>query len=125
LRALGGRTVGARALELLSPQVYCHVDILRGALAKRARYDRVAVHRRAAASSSHDDSHPGNSTLYTGAVRPHTGFVESLFFISPRAGHGSAQVFEMLSAFSFFSCISCACAFRAGDDASIFFSEPV
>jgi hypothetical protein len=28
------------------------------------------------------------------------GFVESLFFISPRTGHGSSQVFEMLPATS-------------------------
>jgi hypothetical protein len=60
--------------------------------------------------------------LHTGAVRPYTAFVGSLFFISPRTGHGSSQVFEMLPAFS---CISRACAFRAGGDASIFFSRPI
>ena len=51
--------------------------------------------------SSHDDAHPDNSTLHTGAVRPHTGFVGSLFFISSRTGHGSSQVLEMLPAFSY------------------------
>ena len=85
-------------------------------------FGAAARYRRATVGSSHDDAHPDNSTLHTGAVRPHTGFVESLFFISPRTGHGSSQVFEMLPAFS---CISWACAFRAGDDASIFFSGPV
>jgi hypothetical protein len=73
----------------------------------------------AARYRSHDDAHPDNSTLHTEAVSPHTGFVGSLFFISPRTGHGSSQVFEKLQAFS---CISWACAFLAGDDASIFFS---
>ena len=53
---------------------------------------------------------------------PHTGFVECLFFILSRMGHGSSKVLEMLPAFS---CISWAYAFRAGDDASIFFSGPV
>jgi hypothetical protein len=41
-------------------------------------------YRRTTAGSSLDDAHPDNSTLHTGAVRPHTGFVESHFFISPR-----------------------------------------
>jgi hypothetical protein len=27
------------------------------------------------AGSSHDDAHPYNSTLHTGAIRPYTGFV--------------------------------------------------
>jgi hypothetical protein len=79
-------------------------------------------YRRATVFSSHHDAHPDNSTMHTGAVRPHTGFVESLIFISLRTGHGSSQVFDMLSAFS---CISWACAFRAGDDdAFIIFSGP-
>jgi hypothetical protein len=81
----------------------------------------AARYRRATVGSSHDDAHPDTSTLHTRAVRPHTGFVESLFFISPHTGHGSSQVFEMLPAFSW---ISCACAFRAGDDASIFSVGP-
>jgi hypothetical protein len=59
-----------------------------------ARYCRATV------GSSHDDAHPDTSALHTGTVRPHTGFVGSLFFISPRTGHGSSQVFEMLPAFS-------------------------
>ena len=81
----------------------------------------AARYRRATVGSSHDDAHPDTSTLHTRAVRPHTGFVESLFFISPRTGHGSSQVFEMLPAFSW---ILWACVFRAGDDASMFFSGP-
>jgi hypothetical protein len=85
-------------------------------------FGAAARYRRASVGSSHDDAHPDNSALQTGAVRPHTGFVESLFFISSRTGHGSSQVFELLPAFSY---ISRACAFRAGDDASIFFSGPV
>jgi hypothetical protein len=48
--------------------------------------------------------------------------VESPFFISSRTGDGSSHVFEMLPAIS---CISWACALRAGDYASIFFSGPV
>jgi hypothetical protein len=48
--------------------------------------------------------------------------VRSLFFISPRTGHGNSRVLEMLPAFS---CISCARAFRAGDNSSIFISGPV
>jgi hypothetical protein len=67
------------------------VAIISGAA---ARYHRATV------GSSHDDAHPDNSTLHTGAVRPHTGFVESLFFISSRTGHDSSQVLEMLPAFS-------------------------
>ena len=78
-----------------------------GALAKRTQYDRVDVHPRALEPGSrhhiwrcsHDDAHPDNSTLHTGAVRPHTGFVGSLFFISPRTGHGSSQVFEIAASF--------------------------
>ena len=58
-----------------------------------ARYCRAKV------GSCHDDANPDNSTLHTGVTRPHTGFVENFFFISPRAGHGSSQVFEMLPAF--------------------------
>jgi hypothetical protein len=77
---------------------------------------------RATVGSSHDDAHPDNSTLHTGAIRPHTGFVESLFFLSPRTGHGSSEVFEMLPAFS---CSSWACVFLAGDDASIFSVGPL
>jgi hypothetical protein len=39
--------------------------------------------------------------------------------ISPRTGHGSSQLLEILSAISY---ISRACAFCAGDGATIFFS---
>jgi hypothetical protein len=85
-------------------------------------FSAAARYRRAIVGSSHDDAHPDNSTLHTGAVRPHTGFVGSLFFMLPRTGNSSSQVFEMLPDFS---CISWACAFRAGGDASIFFSGPV
>jgi hypothetical protein len=102
-------------VEWLCPRERWHpeVVIIFGAA---ARYQRLTV------GSSHDDAHPDNSTLHTGAVRPHTGFVESLFFTSSRTGHGSSQVFQILPAFT---CISWACAFRAGDNASIFFSGPV
>jgi hypothetical protein len=62
-------------------------------------FGAAARYRRATVGSSHEDAHPDNLTLHTGAVRPHTGFVESLFFISPRTGHGSSQVFVMLPAF--------------------------
>jgi hypothetical protein len=62
-------------------------------------YGAAARYRQATVGSSHDDAHPDNSTLHTGAVRPHTGFVENLFFISTRTGHGSSQVFEPLPAF--------------------------
>ena len=72
--------------------------------------------------SSHDDAHSDNSTLHTGAVRPHTGFVESLFFISPRTGHGSSQVFEMLPAFFVdFARVRFSC----GGHTSVLFSGPV
>jgi hypothetical protein len=47
----------------------------------------AARYRRATASSSHDDAHLDDSALHTGLVRPHFGFVGSLFFISPRTGH--------------------------------------
>jgi hypothetical protein len=66
-------------------------------------FGAAARYRRATVGSSHNDAHPDNSTLHTGAVRPHTGFVGCLFFISPRTGLGSSKVFEMLSASS---CIS-------------------
>ena len=114
---------------------YCHVDIVRGALAKRTRHDRVDVNPGAFGtrkSPSYLARRNATAGLQLAAVmmtririiqRCTRGrFVESLFFISPRTGHGSSQVFEMLPAFL---CISWACAFRAGDDASIFFSGPV
>jgi hypothetical protein len=53
-------------------------------------FGAAAPYRRDTVGSSHDDAHPDNSTLHTGAIRPHTGFVESLFFISPRTGQGSS-----------------------------------
>jgi hypothetical protein len=84
-------------------------------------FGAAARYRRDTVGSGHDDAHPDNKTLHTGAVRPHTGFVKSLFFISPRTGHGSSKVFKMLPTFS---CILWACAFRAGDDSYIFFSGP-
>ena len=46
----------------------------------------AACYRRATVGNSHDDVHPDNPTLHTGAVRPHPGFVESILFISPRNG---------------------------------------
>jgi hypothetical protein len=56
-------------------------------------FGAAARYRRAKAGISHDDANPDNSTLHTGAARLHTGFVKSLFFISPRACHGDLQVF--------------------------------
>ena len=55
----------------------------------------AACYRRATVGSSHDDVHPDNPTLHTGTVRPHPGFVESLFFILSRSGT-HILVFEML-----------------------------
>ena len=78
-------------------------------------FGTAARYRRATVGSSHDDAHPDNSTLHTGAVRPHLGFVESLFFITSRTGNRT-QVFEMMPAFL---CILWACAF-AGGGAAIF-----
>jgi hypothetical protein len=47
-------------------------------------FGAAARYRPATVGSSLDDAHPDNSTQHTGAVRPHTGFVARLFFISPR-----------------------------------------
>jgi hypothetical protein len=55
-------------------------------------FGAAARYRRATVGSSNDGAHPDVSALQTGAVRPHTGFVESLFFMSPRMGHGSVNV---------------------------------
>jgi hypothetical protein len=82
----------------------------------------AARYRRATVGSSHDDARPDNSTLHTGAVRPQTDFLESLFFISPRTGHGSLQVLKMLPVFvMYFAGVRFSC----GGDASIFLSGPV
>jgi hypothetical protein len=67
-------------------------------------FGAAARYRRAAVGSSHDNAIPDYLALHTGAVRPHPGFVASFLFISPRTGHGSSQVFEMLPAFSRISC---------------------
>jgi hypothetical protein len=77
-------------------------------------FGAAARYRRATVDSSHDDAHPDNATLHTGAVRPHTGFVGSLFFISFRTGHGSSKVFEMLPAFSC-KCSKCCHGSTSGD----------
>jgi hypothetical protein len=63
-------------------------------------FGAAARYRRARVGKSYDDERPDYSTLHTRAVRPHTGFEESHFSISPRTGHGSSQVFEMLPVFS-------------------------
>ena len=118
-RALGGWTAGARALAARSSQVMSVLCVARWRSARnmidwmcsQERWNPevaiifgAAAHcRRAKAGSSHNDARPDNSTLHTGADRPHTGFVGSFFFILPSTGHGSSQVFEMLLAFS---CIS-------------------
>jgi hypothetical protein len=57
-------------------------------------FDAATRYRRAIVGSSHDDAHPDNTALHTRAVRPHTGFVASIFFISPRTGHGISQNFR-------------------------------
>jgi hypothetical protein len=59
-------------------------------------FGMAARYRRANAGSSHDDTHRDNSTPHKEAVRPNTDFGENLFFVSPRTGHGSSKVFEML-----------------------------
>ena len=59
----------------------------------------AARYRRATVGSSHDDAHPDNSALHTGAVCPQTGFVESFFFISPRTGHGISQIVRNAASF--------------------------
>ena len=41
-------------------------------------FGAAARYRRATVGSSHDDAHPDNSTLDTGAVRPNTSFVLQL-----------------------------------------------
>jgi hypothetical protein len=61
-------------------------------------FGTAARYRRAKIGSYHDDAHPDNSALHTGAVRPHSDFVESFFFISPRMGH-RMQLFEVLHSF--------------------------
>ena len=138
-RAMGGRTAGVRALGFLPSQVllpcrhcaWCVDERALGNIEWLCIQERwnpevaiilgtAACYRRATVGSSHDDVHPDNQTLHMGAVRPHHGFVESLFFISSRNG-ARAQVFEMLPAVS---CISWACIF-AGDGAAIFFSGPI
>ena len=104
-RALGGRTAGVRALAFLPSQVllpcrhcaWCVGERARGKIEWLCIQDRrnpdvaiilgtAACYRRATVGSSHDDVLPDNPALHTGAVRPYPGFVESLFFISPRNG---------------------------------------
>jgi hypothetical protein len=64
-------------------------------------FGAAAHYRQATVGSSHYDAYPDNTKLHTGAVcPPHPGFVESPFFISPRTGHGSSKMFDMLPAFS-------------------------
>ena len=55
--------------------------------------DSAACYRRATVGSSHDDVHPDNPALHTGAVRPHPGFVESLFLriVPQRYSHASVR----------------------------------
>ena len=104
-RALGGWTAGVRAVAFLPSQVllpcrHCVRGALvnaRGNIVWRCIQERwnpevviilgtAACYRRATVGSSHDDVHPDNPALHTGAVRPHPGFVESLLFISSRNG---------------------------------------
>jgi hypothetical protein len=85
-------------------------------------FGAAARYRRATAGRIYDDAHPDNSTLHVGAVRPHTGFVMSPIF--QIALYGPLQFAGVRNA-AIFLCISFARAFRAGGDASIFFSGPV
>ena len=59
----------------------------------------VARYRRARVGSSYNDAHTDNSRLHKGAVRPYTGFLESLFLIKPRTGHVSSHLLVMLTQF--------------------------
>ena len=108
----GGLQAFVRWLSSLL-RFYYHVDNMRGALANARgkiewlciqerwnpevviMFGTAASYRRATVGSSHNDVHPDNPTLHTRAVRPHPGFVESLFFISFRSGT-RMQVFEIL-----------------------------
>jgi hypothetical protein len=104
-RAMGGRTAGVRALGFLPSQVllpcrhcaWCVDERALGNIEWLCIQERwnpevaiilgtAACYRRATVGSSHDDVHPDNPALHTGAVRPHPGFVESLLFISSRNG---------------------------------------
>ena len=104
-RALGGRTAGVRALAFLPSQVllpcrhyaWCVGERALGNIEWLCIQERwnpevaiilgtAACYRRATVGSSHDDVHPDNPALHTGAIRPRPGFVESLLFISVRTG---------------------------------------
>jgi hypothetical protein len=112
---------------------------MRGALAKRALYGRVALHaralepgsrhhiwhggryRRATDGSSHSDEYPNGSALYTGGVSSTLQLCsEPLLHIAP---YGPS--FESVRNAASFSFISWACAFRAEDDAFIFSVGPL
>jgi hypothetical protein len=130
LARTGRRAVGARALAFIPPQVIlpCRFFASSGCAPKSvgtrkspsylARGLTTAGLQLAAVMMTRVRI---TQRCTWGSFCPHTGFVGSFLFISPRTGHGSSQVFEMLPAFS---CISWARAFRAGGDASIFFSGP-
>ena len=128
---------GSMAMSILKIEwYYCHVDIVRGALAN-ARAARSSGCASKSVGTRKSSSYLARRLATAGlqlaavmmmctriiqrctrgAVRYHPGFVESHFFISSHSG-ARAQVFEMLPAFS---CISWACIF-AGDGAAIFFS---
>jgi hypothetical protein len=83
----------------------------------------VARYRRAKVGSSYNDAHPDNSRLHKGAVRPYTGFVESLFLIKSRTGHVSSHLLVMLT--QVFFVFRGRALFVRGNDASIFYSGPV
>ena len=119
-RAMGGRTAGVRALAFLPSQVLLPHQHCAWCVGERARgkiewlciqerwnpevaiiHGTAACYRRATVGSSHDDVHPDNPALHMEAVRPHPGFVESLFFITPRTDTHT-QVHEMLPYFRAF-----------------------
>ena len=104
-RALGGRTAGVYALAFLPSQVLLPCRHCAWRIGKCAHgmvewlciqerlnpefviiFGTAACYRRATVGSSHDDVHPDNSALHTGAVSPHPGFAESLLFILFRSG---------------------------------------
>jgi hypothetical protein len=69
-----------------------------------ARYHRDTVGR------NHDDAHLDNSALHTGAVRPHTGFVENLFrHIAPYGPWQFAIARNSFSYFVYFACVRFLC----------------
>jgi hypothetical protein len=83
----------------------------------------AACYHRDKVGSSNDDAHIDKFMLHTGVFRTHSVFVGSLFFISPSPVR--AMAVRKCSKCCRLVFISWTCAFRAGGDASIFFSVPI